>query len=129
MVRSDFNPRLCVQYHHDIISYLRHSISTRNSLCENIIQNVIVCLPSPPKIDILVVTTLTIHRDHYDKESISEKMFLVYLIITCSFDNTNFFLTQSLFDCYESYCHVFSTLSSDMGLLIDNCILSTSLIV
>lgn len=129
MVRSDFNPRLCVQYHHDILSYLLHSLSTRNSPCENIIQNIIVCLSPPSKIDILVVTTLKIHRDNYDKESISEKMFLVYLIITCSFDNTTFFLTQSLFDCCKSYCYVFSTLSSDMGLLIDNFILSTSLIV
>ena len=97
MVRSDFNPRLCVQYHHDIISYLQHSLSTRNSLCENIIENIIVCLSPPPKIDILAVTTLTIHRDYYDKESISEKMILVYLMITCSFDNTTLFLTQSLF--------------------------------
>ena len=77
MARSDFNPRLCVQYHHDIISYLQHSISTRNSLCENIIQSIIVGLSPPPKIDILVVTTLTIHRDNYDKESISLKMSLV----------------------------------------------------
>lgn len=30
VVRSDFSPRLCVQYHHDI-SYLQHSLSTRNS--------------------------------------------------------------------------------------------------